>query len=362
MSRALGSVARRLVRLPSIAWLAAWLAGWLVACPAPAPSPYAHREPPPAPPRGAEPAPAPDLATAPDRSSLPSALAAHDVRPAVRSLWQALEAVDAGDAEAMARVMIEGGRWLPPGSFEESVAGAVDLRRAMSPWSSPTVELDVRRIILLSPLGGDTPFAVQVSVASHDAPAARHELVLLVDTRGDHIAAVHHFGDPLGPIRARAPNEAEPLDLGPASPLVLEDGAPEHGAAEAAHLEATRRLMDAVDGRDDAGVRARVVEDAVLHDVAARRTRRGRDAYAAGMRETLGETGHVAVDRLHAGGGFVIVAGSVFGREPEPATPAPSPAQEHGFADVHRMVDGAIAETWHYVNRRGRPHHPRPTP
>jgi ketosteroid isomerase-like protein len=177
------------------------------------------------------------------------------------------------------------------------------------------------------------------------------------------MGAVRQLGDPLGPVRPRtgpgtseATSEAEPLALGPAGEVVLEGGAPDPSLADL-----TRSLMDAVEARKDDAVRALLAEDVVLHDLATRRTRRGRDAWVAGMRETLGETGHVTVDRHHPGARFVVVEGAVHGREADPAAPA-SPPQEHGFADVHRVVDGAIAETWRYVNRRGRPRRVVPRP
>ena len=336
----------------------------LVACPAPAPSSDLARrepsdrriaepaaEPGPAPTPAPSPTPAPAGLTQepaspaePEAIPLPSTLAAEGVRPVTRSLWRALEELDAGDAAAIARTMIEDARWYPPGRNDEAV-GAADLARALGPWSNPATEIDVRRII--DP--GDGPFAVQVSATSRENPALRHELVLLVEARGDHVTAVHHFGDPLGPVRL-GQGEQEPLDLGPMGEPALE-----RGAGEAAELDVARTLATAIDAREDDAVRALLAEDVVLHDVIARRTRRGRDGYVAGMRETLDETGRLAVDRHLAGSRFVVVTGVVFGRDPPPTTTGEPEPQEHGFADVHRMVDGTIAETWHYVNRRGRP-------
>jgi ketosteroid isomerase-like protein len=342
--------------------------GLLAACPAPTPSSEAARREPPAP-RPAEPAevapppaiaprPAPPVAAiepAAEALPLPPALAAEGVRPVVRSLWRALEAVDAGDAAALAGAMTEDGRWFPPGSDQESVQGPADLQRAMGPWSSAELALDIRRIV--DP--GDGPFAAQVTVASLENPVLRYELVLLVEPRGDRIAAVRHFGDPLGPVRV-GPNEEEPLALGPLGEPVLE-----RGASEPALVDVARALTTALDGVEDEAARARLAEDVVLHDVAARRTRRGREGYLAGMRETLGPTGHLAVDRHLAGSGFVVLEGAVYGREASSAAKAEGEAttpQEHGFVDVHRVVDGLIAETWHYVNRRGRPPRPRLRP
>lgn len=353
------------------------LVGWLAACPAPVPSADPARRELPADPRPAEPAPSPAPAPSPSvatpepapeppptpDASLPPALAAEGVRPVMRSLWQALEAVDAGDAEAMGRAMTEDGRWLPPGSLEEAARGAADMHRAMVPWGSTDVELDVRRIL---DLDRDGLFAAQVSVAAREG---RNELVLLIEPRGDQIAEVRHFGDPLGPVRPRA-SHAEPLDLGPVGEVALAAD-----PADPALVGVARSLVDAVEGRNDDAVRALLAADVVLHDVAGRRTRRGRDAYVEGMRETLGEAGHVAVDGVHAGAGFVVVEGALLGRETSGAAPAPSskgppenaadpaaPPKEHGFADVHRVVDGTIAETWHYVNRRGRPARVAPRP
>jgi ketosteroid isomerase-like protein len=349
-------------------------AALLAACPAPAPSSDATRREPPAP-RAVEPVPEPAVVPqpaavpqpsavpqpiptvpepAPDTAiPLPPALAAEGVRPVVRSLWRALEAVDAGDAGAMARVTTNDARWFPPGGLAESVQGATHLQRAMAPWSNPEVDLDVRRVI--DP--GVGSFAAQVSATSRESPALRHELVLLVEARGDHVAAVHHFGDPLGPVRLGL-DEQEPLDLGP-----VDEPALEHGAAAQAQVDAARTVATALDDRNDDAVRALLTEDVVLHDVKARRTRRGPDGYVAGMRETLGETGHLAVNRHLAGPRFVVLEGAVLGHGPPMGKAASEPAsepQEHGFVDVHRMVDGKIAETWHYVNRRGRPHRLRP--
>jgi len=336
----------------------------LAACPAPAPSADAARREPNAPritepgptpthaPSLASPVPAPQPALEPasdlepEAIPLPSTLAADGVHPVARSFWRALEAIDAGDAAAMAQAMTADARWFPPGRVEESVQGASDLARAMAPWSNPTIDIDVRRII--DP--GDGPFVAQVSVGNRENPALRHELVLLIEVRDDRIAAAHHFGDPLGPIRL-GQSQQEPLDLGPVGEPVLEQGA---GAR--AQVDAARALITAVDARDDDAVRALLTEDVTLHDMAARRTRRGRDGYVEGMRETLGTTGHLAVDQHLAGSRFVVLMGVVFGRTTPPSKDsAPSEPQEHGFADVHRMVDGTIAETWHYVNRRGRP-------
>jgi ketosteroid isomerase-like protein len=120
----------------------------------------------------------------------------------------------------------------------------------------------------------------------------------------------------------------------------------------------TKSLTLALDGRKDAAASAMLAEDVVLHDVIARRTRRGRPGYLAGHRATLGEAGHLVLDRHHAGPRWVVIEGAVHGRESTPE----GAALEHGFADVHRVVDGAIVETWHYVNRRGRPHTPRVQP
>jgi hypothetical protein len=346
--------------------------GLLAGCPAPAPSSEnARREP--LPPRSAapaevppaaepaevspaaEPAPAPTPTPAADAIALPPTLAAEGVRPVVRSLWRAIEGVDAGDPAAIAGAMTEDGRWFPPGSPAEATRDASELQRAMLPWSNVDLELDVRRVV--DP--GDGPFAAQVSVASREDPALRYELVLLVEPRSDRIAAVHHFGDPLGPLRM-GPGKEEPLALGPVGEPALE-----RGAADPTLAVAARELAADLDGRSDEAVRARLAEDVVLHDVTARRTRRGRDGYLEGMRETLGPTGHLAVDRHLTGAPFVVLEGAVYGREaassgkPEGAAAAP---QEHGFVHVHRIVDGAIVETWHYVNRRGRPHRPRVRP
>jgi ketosteroid isomerase-like protein len=325
------------------------LAAGSLACPAPTPRTE--------PARGETPAKAEPVVASSPKVVEPS-LAADGVRPVVRTFWQALEAVDAGDAGALAHAMTEDGRWLPPGRFEESLQGAAQLQRAMNPWSSDGVEIDVRRVI--DP--GEGAFVAQVSVASGRDPTLRHELVLLVEPRDDAIAAVHHFGDPLGPLRW-GPSKEEPLDLGlVGEPTMVAVS----GVAAAAQMDLAEQLTAAIERRDDDAVRARLAADVVLHDVAARRTRRGPDGYLTGIRETLGAAGHLRVDRRLAGSGFAVLEGAVLGREAAAdATGAgaePAEPQEHGFADVHRMVDGAIAETWHYVNRRGRPYHPRPAP
>lgn len=353
--------------------------GLLAACPAPSPSSPTPRAQPaaPAPTVGNEPAappapaPAPAVAgedaLAPERpasdpagGALPAALATADVRPVVRSLWRALEAVDAGDAAAMAAAMTDDGRWFAPGRPEESVGGPTDLQRALAPWNGSDTDIDVRHII--DP--GDGTFAAQVSVGSREDPELRHELVLLVEPRGELVAAVHHFGDPLGPLRQRAsplpPSGGldEPLALGPV-------GEPTRagGPAETAAVEAAEQLAAALDAREEDAVWTRLAADVVLHDVIARRTRQGRDGWLAGMRETLGPAGRLVVDRHLAGSRFVVVEGAVYGREPAAGRgEPPAEPQEHGFVDVHRFVDGTIAETWHYVNRRGRPHRRRVRP
>jgi ketosteroid isomerase-like protein len=355
MPHAARSVARL---LPLLALLP--VGAGLLACPAPMPSPEAatRRQPPTAtPPVTAEPAaparvepasaptpapaPAPDPAPAPAATSapavpLPPALAAEGVRPVVQSLWRALEAVDTGDADAMARAMTSDGRWFPPGSPAESVQGPADLRRAMGPWSNERVEVDVRRVIDL----GGSPFVAQLSIGNREQPAFRYELVLLVEVRDDRIAAVHHFGDPLGPVRVGA-IEQEPLDLGPVAAVELEGGPP-----DVANVDATKQLVAALEGRKDDAVRALLAEDVVLHDGPARRTRHGRDGYLEGWRETLGPKGHMEVTRHHAGQRLVVMEGTLYGRDAETS---------HGFADIHRLADGKIVETWHYVNRRGQP-------
>jgi len=316
---------------------------------APAGAPAAPAEAParPAAVDAARPPPA-DPAPAAPQAPLPSALAAEGVRPVVQSLWRAIEAVDAGDADAMSRVMVPQARWFPPGSPSESVRGAADLRRAMSPWASPQVELDVRRVIDL----GDGPIVVQaVASAVTGDPRPRYELVLLVELQGDRIASVRHYGDPLGPVRV-GPDPEEPLDLGPPGEVELERGTP-----EASHVATAEALVEALDGRKDAAARALLAEDVVLHDVVARRTRRGRERYLAGYRAMLGDTGHPRVDRRHAGAGFVVLEGAVHGRDP-----TAEDRKEHGFADVHRVIDGTIVETWHYLNRRGRPLQSRTRP
>jgi ketosteroid isomerase-like protein len=128
----------------------------------------------------------------------------------------------------------------------------------------------------------------------------------------------------------------------------------EGGPPDVAHVDATKQLVAALDGRKDDAVRALLAEDVVLHDVSARRTRRGRDGYLEGWRETLGPKGHVAVARHYAGQRFVVMEGTLYGRDAKP--------QAHGFADIHRLADGKIVETWHYVNRRGQPHQPQIRP
>lgn len=346
MPRAVRATTRRLTVLPVLGGLV----GWVTACPAPAPrGSDLHDAPTPGPvPRHATaeaaitPEPAPAIAPAPAPAPAPSpALAAEGVRPVVRATWQALEAVDAGDPDAMARVMTEDARWFPPGSLEESV-GAGEARRALSPWSGDDVALDVRRIIDL-----DGAFAAQVTVAGTEGPGLRHEMVLVIETRDDRVTAVRQYGDPLGPVRPRPGHPTEPLDLGPVGEPVVELGTPAPALAQTA-----RALASAIDERRDDDARARLADDVVLHDVTGRRTLRGRDAYVTGMRDALGEAGHLRVDALHEGARAVIVEGAVLGREAD----APTDPREHGFADVHRVVDGAIAETWHYVNRRNRPH------
>ncbi len=331
-------------------------AGLLCACPAATPHPdatgsrgapvqaAARVEPPATPVPAVVPtAPAVEPAVEPEADpsalELPPALAAPDVRPVVQSLWRALEGVDAGDADAMGRVMVDGGRWFPPGSPEESVGTGADLRRAMGPWSSHTLDVELRRVIDL----GASPVFAQLSVADREQPELRYELALMIDVRGDRIAAVHHYGDPLGPVRV-GPSAEEPLDLGPVA-LVVEGGAP-----SVAHADAVGRLRDALDGRDEAAARALLDEGVVLHDVVARRTRRGPEGYLAGFRELLGEAGHLKVSQLEAGESFVVMVGVIDGRSKN----ADGQPMEHGFADVHRLVGRKVVETWHYVNRRGR--------
>lgn len=302
------------------------------AAPAPAPAPTMLVE------------PSPDPAAPPD---LPPALAAPGVRPVVQSLARALEAVAAGDPDAMGRVMLTEARWFPPGSPQESVGNGSELRRAMSPWGTPELGVDLRRVIDL----GGSPWFAQVSIASREQPTMRYELALMIETQGDRISAVHQFGDPLGPVRI-GPNEQEPLDLGPTT-VVLEGGPP-----TLAHVDATKRLAEALQARNDDAVRALLAEDVVLHDVIARRTRRGRDGYLAGFAETLGEAGHLVVDEHYAGERMVVMVGAIDSR----GTQADAEAMEHGFADIHRLADGKVLETWHYVNRRGRARRPRLRP
>lgn len=359
-------------------WLGRWLgwAGWfgvvsLAGCPSPAPrsieaAPRADATPPPASappaepptvtpptveptpaePTPLEPTPTPDAVEGPP---LPAALAAEGVRPVVRAMWRTIEAIDAGDPDAMAQLVVPDGRWFPPGGLAESFSGASDFRRAMSPWAGAQVALDVRRVIDLG-----SPFAVQLAVTGTETdPPLRHELLLLVEIRGDLVAAIRHYGDPLGPLRT-APSAEAPLDLGPVGEPTVE-----RGTAEPGHAEVARALLEAIDGRKDAAARALLAEDVVLHDVTASHTRRGRDEVLAAYRATLGEgdRGRLALDRQHAGPGLVIIEGAVHGRDTDA-----DPPQEHGFADVFRVEDGVVAEAWHYVNRRGRLHRPRVQP
>ncbi|MCX4245989.1 nuclear transport factor 2 family protein [Paraliomyxa miuraensis] len=320
----------------------------VVGCPSPAPRPTpATAERPPAPeakvePTPAEPEPRP-LAPPPPVDAgppLPAALTA--ANSPMQSLWRALESVDGGDSDALGPILRPDGRWFPPGSVAESVSGS-DLPRAMLPWTGPSVEIDVRRMI---DLGG--PFVAQVAVTE---PPNRHELVLMVMPRGDGIGAIHHHGDPLGPIRLGS-DPSEPMDLGPLGEVALERGKPNPDA-----IALVTDLTEALDGRKDDAARARLAETVVLHDIIARRTRRGRDAYLAGFQATMGDSGHLTIARSHSAAGWVVVEGAVHGREPSAENP-----QEFGFADVHRVIDGAIAETWHYVDRRGRPRSPRLDP
>lgn len=336
----------------------------LAACPAEGPSSTTARRDPAAPPSAGPalstdpPATVPPATvpptTGPALEALPPALAAAGVRPVVRSLWRALEAIDAGDAAAMAPAMTDDGRWFPPGRPEESVGGPAELQRAMDPWTGDEIELDVRRII--DP--GDGAFVAQVTVANREGAGLRNELVLLVEPRGDLVAAVHHFGDPLGPVRLGAGGKEEPLALGPVGEPTLEGG-----PAVATAVDAAKQLAVAVDARADEAARAYLREDVVLHDVIARRTRQGREGWLAGMRETLGPIGRLVVDQHLAGPRFIVLEGAIYGRDGDARDgDAKAEPQEHGFVDVHRIVDGAIAETWHYVNRRSRPYRPRLRP
>lgn len=306
-------------------------------CPAPAPRASPAQTPPPV----AAPERPRSTPTAAD-ASLPAALAGEGVRPVVRALWRAIEAVDAGDADAMARAMTEDARWFPPGSARESVGGPQQLGRAMAPWTAESIELDLRRVIDL----GGSPFVAQLSVG-HDGGAGRYELVLMVEVAGDRISSIRHYGDPLGSVRAGPPTVEPPL--GPPGPVERAAGPP-----TIEHVASTRALAEALERGDDETARALLAPQVVMHDVRARKTWHGPTDVTTAYRADLGPRGHLTIAHHYAGSQYVVVEGALsIGQTKEDDVP-----RERGFVDLHRLERGKIAETWHYLNRRDRPRKP----
>ena len=141
---------------------------------APSPATPAASAPPPTTPASGEPVSSSPGSESID-PSIPTSLASASA--VARATWRALEAVDAGDAEAMSLVMTSDARWFPPGSVEESVDNQPGtMASAMAPWSGPDVELSVRRVI--EP--GYGPVVVQLAVDRVSSPGAGNELVLLI--------------------------------------------------------------------------------------------------------------------------------------------------------------------------------------
>lgn len=307
---------------------------------APSPATPAASAPPPTTPASGEPVSSSPGSESID-PSIPTSLASASA--VARATWRALEAVDAGDAEAMSLVMTSDARWFPPGSVEESVDNQPGtMARAMAPWSGPDVELSVRRVI--EP--GYGPVVVQLAVDRVSSPGAGNELVLLIKGRGEQMQTVRQYGDALGPLRFHPEDRERTLDLGP-----IAEPTWHAGPADDAAMAVVEALGKAIEARDEAAVRAQLADGVRLHDVKARRTREGEDGFLEGMRGTLGEDGHLVALHQFGAGETVVVEGAVYGLE---ADDEGNP-REHGFADVHRLAGGEIVETWHYLNRRGRP-------
>ena len=283
------------------------------------------------------PDPAQSLPSEPTPSASDPSRPPEHARAPVKALWNGIEGVDGGDADAMARAMTEPARWFPPGGASDSVGGEAELRRAMAPWSSPEVELDLRRVI--DP--GDSQFIAQLSVSS-DEGRRRYEMALVVRTKGDRIQTVRHYGDPLGPVRL-GPAAVDPLDLGPVGSVAFEGG-----AANAENIATARALTEALERRDDEAAVALLDPAVVLHDIRARKSRRSPKDFATAYRADLGTKGHLTIAHHYAGTQYVVLEGSLRGHEDDEV------GQEHGVLDVHRLQDGKIAETWHYLNRRAR--------
>ena len=242
----------------------------------------------------------------------------------------------------MGAAMLPSARWFPPGSPDESIGnddGTIE--RGMKPWAAGDLALDIRRVIDL----GGPPLIAQVSIDKTTDPNVRFELVLLLDVKEGKIASVRQYGDPLGPVRSRAEDTEGTLDLGPIGTISVEGGQPNLD-----HVKAAKTQLEALNGslKDLAPL---LSDNVLLHDVSVRRTREGKDEYQQGYRATLGEKGKVDAAHMHATANFVMVEGAVHGK----ATADDGSPREHGFVDIHRFEDGVIAETWHYVNRRGRP-------
>lgn len=328
---------------------------WLTACPAPS-DPFstgqARKQGPSGEPGSSVATPAelaaPAEPAAPAELADPALPASLANAPALaRTVWSTLEAIDDGDAEAMSQVMAPTARWFPPGSIEESVSNdSGQLARALAVWTSPDVSIDVRHLVVT---GG--PLVAQIAVVDADTPEYGYEIVLLFEERGDQIAMVRQYGDPLGPVRMSAEDLAgRSLAIGPVGSPVVHTG-----PADPASVALVEAAHDGLEAREDAAVRSRIAEAVVVHDIKGRRTRKGADDYLEVMKSTLGEEGHLMRLKTHAAGNWVIVEGAVYGVE----TDADGNAREHGLVDVHRLEGGAIAETWHYLNRRGRPHRSR---
>ncbi len=297
------------------------------------PSPAAESSPPadakssdPAASPASEPAPSTDPSRPPENARAP-----------IKALWRGIEGVDGGDADAMAKEMVEPARWFPPGGASDSVGGEAELRRAMAPWSSPDVELDLRRII--DP--GGSQFIAQLSVAAAQGQR-RYEVALVVRSKDGRIQTVRHYGDPLGPVRL-GPAAVDPLDLGPVGSVPFESGPP-----NAEDIATARTLIEAFDRRDDEAALALLDPAVVLHDIRARKSRRGPKDFATAYRADLGTKGHLTIAHHYAGTQYVVLEGSLRDHE------ADEPGQEHGVLDVLRLKNGKIAETWHYLNRRAR--------
>ncbi|MEX1362666.1 MAG: nuclear transport factor 2 family protein [Nannocystaceae bacterium] len=336
---------------PSPPWRPLAVVGslWLTACPAPpaGPAPSASRDAS-TPSAAVEPESATAPVTAPTTEPTPASVepsvptAISQSSALAHTLWTALEELDAGDPDAMTRALAPTARWFPPGSPAESI-GVDEMPRAMANWSGPDVTLDIRRVI--DP--GVPPLIVQLVVERDGEVPLANEIVLLVDGQADQIASVRQHGDPLGPIRERAEDSGRTLDLGPVGQPSLE-----RGEAPPAHVGLVGRLVQALEARDADATQPLVAQTAVLHDIQARRTHRGRSEVITGLLATLGEQGHLTVQHQYATASMVVVEGAVFGREQDPD----GSDREHGFVDIYRLEGGEIVETWRYLDRRGRPH------